>query len=225
MEKCVKEVDLFEGDEATFLSGHDRFMRLVSDLLTDAKKIATEKGFDGYAVSIRKNETKTETNYPIEFNDIPYPFDETNGKGRMVTSPIAVLAEKSGRSKFADCVEIRLRGRWWTRGVAFPPSAVRKDICQKGKDGGEKGKVGENVYISLADDTAKKFLEDLIRCRLDNYESSFPPFGCCYLYQACSESGECLQKSRSYSGACQYKRNLDSGKVFYGKNRNKGVEE
>lgn len=220
MEKCVKEVDLFDRDDETLLSSHDRFMKLIAGLSISARQIAEEKGFGGYAVSIRANETKTEINYPIEFNDIPYPFDETNGKDRMVTASIAVLAEKSGRSKFADCVEIRLRGRWWIRGAPIPSSAVIKDVCQKSKDGDEQGKVGVNVYVSLADDTAKTFLESLIRCRLDNYESSFPPFGCCHLYQNCSETGTCLQKSRSYSGACQYRRNLDSGRVFYGKDTN-----
>lgn len=206
----IKEFDLFEVANVGDPSSHDRFKRLVDDLSKSAKKLVQEKGFDDYAVSIRTNKTKSEVNYPIEFNDIPYPFDETNGKDRMVTSTIATLAEKSERSKFAGCVEIRLRGDWWKHGIAFPLFAIRKETDLRGK-------TGENVYISLADNALKAFLVDLIRYRLDHYESSFPSFGCCHLYSECSDAGICLQKSRSYSSACQYRKNLDAGRVFYGK--------
>lgn len=223
MERRFREIDLFDTERELGRSCHELFQELITELSAYGQKIAIEKGFGGYAVSVRRNETKAEVNYPLEFNDIPYPFDETNGLDRMVTSTIAVLNEKNERSRFSGCVEIRLRGRWWACGVTFPPSAVRKDVTHKNKEGVQE-KIGENICIPLTDDEARTFLEELIRCRLDNYESSFPPFGCCHLYQACSESGKCLQKSRSYSGACQYKRNLDSGKVFYGKNKSRGVE-
>lgn len=155
----IQETDLFDVANESVLSSHDRFKRLVDDLSKSVRKIAHEKGFGDYAVSIRTNKTKSEINYPIEFNDIPYPFDETNGKDRMVTSTIATLAEKGERSKFADCVEIRLRGNWWTRGVAFPPSVIRKDVGSREKENEGHEKAGENVYVSLSDNTAKVLIQ------------------------------------------------------------------
>lgn len=51
---------------------------------------------------------------------------------------------------------------------------------------------------------------------------SIPPddiFGCCHLYEQCSDVGHCLQ-GIDYKRSCSYAKNLDTGRIFYGKNRN-----
>ena len=47
---------------------------------------------------------------------------------------------------------------------------------------------------------------------------SFPAFGCCDKYVACSDAKHCLHEDLVYSTACQYRSNLEQGKIFYGKN-------
>lgn len=51
---------------------------------------------------------------------------------------------------------------------------------------------------------------------------SIPPddiFGCCHLYEQCSDAGHCLQ-GIDYKRSCSYAKNLAAGRIFYGKNRN-----
>ena len=45
-------------------------------------------------------------------------------------------------------------------------------------------------------------------------------FGCCGLYEKCSDAKKCLHKDLIRSKSCYYKKNLESGKIFYGKNAN-----
>lgn len=51
---------------------------------------------------------------------------------------------------------------------------------------------------------------------------SIPPddiFGCCHLYEQCSDAGHCLQ-GIDYKRSCSYAKNLEAGRIFYGKNHN-----
>lgn len=45
-------------------------------------------------------------------------------------------------------------------------------------------------------------------------------FGCCSLYEKCSDTLRCIQPMQFFSLACAYRKNLESGRVFYGKNKN-----
>jgi len=56
-------------------------------------------------------------------------------------------------------------------------------------------------------------------CCIDNYEFS-DTFGCCSLYNECSDAKRCLHENKLYAKGCYYRKNLDSGQVFYGKNQN-----
>ena len=46
-------------------------------------------------------------------------------------------------------------------------------------------------------------------------------YGCCGLYQQCSDEKVCLQASidREYAKGCSYRGNLENGRIFYGKNK------
>lgn len=45
-------------------------------------------------------------------------------------------------------------------------------------------------------------------------------FGCCHLYNECSDEKKCIQQNVTFSNRCYYKKNLNDGRIFYGMNRN-----
>lgn len=45
-------------------------------------------------------------------------------------------------------------------------------------------------------------------------------FGCCHLYEKCSDARHCLDDDKLRAKACFYRKNLESGRIFYGKNAN-----
>ncbi len=45
-------------------------------------------------------------------------------------------------------------------------------------------------------------------------------FGCCSMFNECSDAKKCVHENKLYSKACMYRRHLDDGRIFYGKNRN-----
>ncbi|WP_026395331.1 hypothetical protein [Acetobacterium malicum] len=45
-------------------------------------------------------------------------------------------------------------------------------------------------------------------------------FGCCHLYNECSDEKKCIQQNVTFSNRCYYKKNLNDGRIFYGENRN-----
>ena len=55
---------------------------------------------------------------------------------------------------------------------------------------------------------------------INNYVSKAASFGCCSLYEKCSDSKRCLHSNLLYSKACAYRGNLEKGLIFYGKNKN-----
>lgn len=68
---------------------------------------------------------------------------------------------------------------------------------------------------SEAISSAKAIVNESIRI----YEPS-EHFGCCGLYEKCSDAKQCLHKDLIRAKSCYYKKNLESGKIFYGKNAN-----
>ena len=45
-------------------------------------------------------------------------------------------------------------------------------------------------------------------------------FGCCHLYEQCSDAKHCLQENVVFSNRCWYKSHLINGRIFYGVNTN-----
>ncbi len=63
--------------------------------------------------------------------------------------------------------------------------------------------------------------QNAIYC-IENYESKSSRFGCCSLFNKCSDAKKCLHSNLLYSKACMYRSNLEKGNVFYG---NKAIKE
>ena len=84
-------------------------------------------------------------------------------------------------------------------------------------------KVGEKsatYRLSAFSNAIAPIAEAAIRYAVDHYVSQHPQYGCCHLYQACSDKKRCVSSNRFYATACRYKENLDKGLIFYGVNRN-----
>ena len=45
-------------------------------------------------------------------------------------------------------------------------------------------------------------------------------FGCCSLYQKCSDAKQCIDPDREHAKGCIYRTHLEKGEIFYGRNRN-----
>lgn len=75
------------------------------------------------------------------------------------------------------------------------------------------------VQFPLDTHNLKHYLRDMLNYELQRFEPS-EKFGCCGLYQNCSDAKKCLHRENFYAKACYYRKNLDSGNIFYGKNRN-----
>lgn len=45
-------------------------------------------------------------------------------------------------------------------------------------------------------------------------------FGCCHLYEKCSDEKKCIANDKFHAKGCFYRENLESGRIFYGKNAN-----
>ena len=61
--------------------------------------------------------------------------------------------------------------------------------------------------------------QNTIYC-IERYESKASKFGCCSLFEKCSDAKKCLHVNKLYSNACMYRKNLEQGRIFYGRNRN-----
>ena len=65
------------------------------------------------------------------------------------------------------------------------------------------------------------FFKQVVELKLKYYKSAFASsFGCCGMFEDCSDAKRCIHPNRLYSTACAYRRNLEQGRIFYGKNRN-----
>lgn len=61
-----------------------------------------------------------------------------------------------------------------------------------------------------------------LRAILYDTSRRYTVFGCCSLYEQCSDEKKCIHKDLKFSYGCYYRKNLADGKIFYGKNRNIG---
>ncbi len=59
-----------------------------------------------------------------------------------------------------------------------------------------------------------------LRAILDQEMRKCSSFGCCGMYEACSDEKKCIHPNLKFALGCIYRRNLMDGKIFYGKNRN-----
>jgi hypothetical protein len=78
------------------------------------------------------------------------------------------------------------------------------------------------VTIKVTELTPALFdiIDETLTVSYANYCSSQDSFGCCSLYEKCSDVKRCIHENQFYAKKCSYRGNLEAGKIFYGKNKN-----
>lgn len=83
----------------------------------------------------------------------------------------------------------------------------------------EDGTPGAPLWyrISLDQNLDVEVVSQAIHADIYDFLMTYPSdYGCCSLYEQCSNAKRCLQKDQDMSASCYYKRNLLTGRVFYG---------
>ena len=204
-----------------------RFDTLIANVRESATKIAKEMEFPEQTLGIVENVTKSETNFPLQIRERRRSAPagtgsedqtiETETKDgvrlNFVCTNIATLVLAKPRSPNAGCVFLRVSSEV-NKIVPPPEGAIVKERVVDGVV------AKYEVIIPLGSQKLLPYLERIMRESLSRYRSTEPSFGCCHLYEECSNSRHCISKDKMYATACSYRRNLESGRIFYGKNKN-----
>lgn len=208
-------LDLFEfAREDPFARFLDALRALTEDvvrkweLLPHSVGLVSNMGQEG-----GQNEGKI-VSYSIVIKDSDYPATDSDlHNGNRVKCISFAPPGKKVRQGFIDTHAIR---KVALERVGIPNGAIalpqdktdRENNCQK---------------LALRMDAASTvdFFRDLVELKLKMHESSYASsFGCCSLFEECSDAKRCIHPNRLYSTACAYRHNLENGRIFYGKNKN-----
>ena len=155
--------------------------------------------------SIKKNYSKKGKNAgnlnstEIDLNEFSYPYDKNNEIAK--TTLVLYIAPTT------TCHELMVRKERFQK-IPLPPSAtVVKEPTEK--------TLYYHVAFSLDDASVYQYIKDNLIFCINNYESS-NSFGCCCLYQECSNMRKCIHSNNLYAKGCAYRKNLEKGLVFYG---------
>lgn len=76
-------------------------------------------------------------------------------------------------------------------------------------------------FVKLTFNSSDEGIEFLKAVTLKFAEEYIPAerFGCCHLYEKCSDSTKCLAIDKFHAKGCFYRENLENGRIFYGKNQ------
>lgn len=205
-------MDLF-GVEKTF-----------DDLLIDLKKLAEEvtvayelpeRGVIVLAnIGKGKNNKGQVISYSVCTNEPPYPAteDEMKDENRTQTRLITIQAPKAKKSKDAVMFTI---DNFMTQ--VLPPTEDM-ELLTKNKTDEEMCK--QRIRVAMTSPSLLPWMKSFIEYRIKNFYSAADSFGCCSLFNECSNAKKCIHPNRLYSTVCAYRRNLESGRIFYGKNQN-----
>lgn len=153
--------------------------------------------------------------YTICANEPVYPAtaDEMKDENRTQSSFLSIRKPKN--TKWTECVELNIGIN--LSQLDIPVDAV---IISKEHKYNEDNDIGTSIIISTKSDNFEQLIIHIIEQRLRWYSSSASPFGCCDMFNACSDAKRCVHENRLYSTVCSYRHNLEQGRIFYGKNRN-----
>lgn len=147
------------------------------------------------------------TSYSLFIRKPDYPKG-VNASGSIKTSLCNIqFAGKTGSKKIVFCL---------------PESALHVIMSEWNIE--IKRRKSENfvrVIIDPINPYFGVFCKAVIKELVDRYlrEGSGNGFGCCHLYNECSDAKRCLHENKLYARGCQYYYNLNAGRIFYGKNK------
>lgn len=162
----------------------------------------------------KSNEGKI-VSYSMSLNEPDYPATEDDLRDENRVTKKCVTFKPSGTKVRRGSVEISLRTAMMER-IRFPAEST---VLPQNKTDCESD--SRRVAIPVDAAGIVDFFRDVVELKLKVYESArATPFGCCSLFEECSDAKRCIHPNRLYSTACAYRRNLESGRIFYGKNKN-----
>ena len=161
------------------------------------------------------NEDKI-VSYSVSISEPDYPATDTDmlDKNRV---EVKCITFKPPQTKVRyNCVEeINIRN------VILERIVVPKDAERLPQNKTDRENDCQRLAIPMSAPGIVQFFRDVVELKLKVYESArAKPFGCCSLFEECSDAKRCIHPNRLYSTACAYRRNLENGRIFYGKNRN-----
>ena len=184
---------------------YEAFVVVLQNLLG---AIVKEKHLPEGGLILQDNKGETVTTHSICICEMPSP--RAQGDVPVVKS---ILNVRKPRKAGADHVILKLPP--WLFEHAARPEGVTGEL-KSPKDASPF----YNVSVPLEKTLASQYVKALILERLAVYSTRESPFGCCGLFERCSDAGRCLHDNQFYSTACSYRHNLEQGRIFYGKNRN-----
>lgn len=235
----MKQEELFEimsDNQAKF----DCLLKSIKDV---ARRLVAELEYPDGCIELFENKTKNETNHQIHILELKRnAVNEARGKALNDGAEDVAVRDKNGvrlnyhctniltlaltkpRSQFSGCVELRI-GVSSYNAVEPPNAEIIKErwvarYDENGKRTDEKEMARYDVLVRLDSEELIPYIERLMRYRLTQYKSKEPTYGCCHLYEKCSDAKKCISKEKIYATVCAYKKNLDAGRIFYGRNRN-----
>ena len=222
-----------------------KFDCLLKGIKDAARRLVVELEYPDGCIELFENKAKNETNYQIHILELKrnaVSDNETSNKSTNDGEEDVVVRNSNGvrlnyhctniltfaltkpRSRFFGCVELRV-GACSYKSVEPPNAEIVKErwvarYDENGKRTDEKELVRYDVLMRIDSEELLPYLERLIRYRLTQYKSKESTYGCCHLYEKCSDARKCISKNKIYATVCAYKKNLDKGRIFYGRNRN-----
>jgi hypothetical protein len=162
------------------------------------------------AIYLHENKSRVEggkiASWTVSFFEPDYPPSGNNVADKGVKTPIVNL--KKSRAK-EDIELLVKKGNF--KEIELPQTATIKEV--------KYDKEFVHVQFKVSDPNAISYIKGNINLGYKKYVSQ-SSFGCCSVFNKCSDEKRCVHINKLYSKGCMYRRNLDDGKIFYGKNRN-----
>lgn len=227
--------DLFE----VMSDNQAKFDCLLKSIKDVARRLVIELEYPDGCVELFENKTKNETNYQIHILELKRNAVSNNETSNKPTNDgeeevairnsdgirlnyhctnILTFALTKPRSQFSGCVELRINVSSY-RAIKPPKAEIVKErrvvrYDENGNKTADKDLVRYDVLVRLDSEELLPYLERLMRYRLTQYKSKEPTYGCCHLYEKCSDAKKCISKEKFYATVCAYKKNLDAGRIF-----------
>ena len=185
-----------------------------------------------YGLVLRDNCGKIARSWSVCVNEPPHPMPawEINRKF-FALSPLYNISQAKGKMITQSLL---IKGNVSLLRSVEPPAGCETIVKKKKGDEGqnnlkEKSSTGDEatlkevvqgeLSIPLNAPQLLDYLLSLARKGVGQYKSSASAFGCCSLYEKCSNAGRCIHDNLLYSTVCSYRRNLEAGRIFYGKEK------
>ena len=199
----------------------DPFERFLRSLQNMAEEVVREWNLPQRSVVVTENWGKIGgvnegkiVSYSICINEPAYPATEEEFSDEKRTRNPCVTFKISDTKARQGFIEITLRTAVIEH-IELPKATM---LLPQSKTDAEND--CRKVAIPMDAPNLIGFFRQSVELKLKYYKSAFASsFGCCNLFEECSDAKRCIHPNRLYSTACAYRRNLEQGRIFYGKNR------